>query len=249
MTPYDASDRARSLALGTAAAALVLVPTLGPLLVSEGEGTERYDTVITPPDYAFAIWAPIFAGCAANAAQHAAPRQAVSTTNRRSGWPLAGAYALNALWSVAAQSDRFRLTPAILPAAAGCAALAYRRLQDDAPTGAARLAPASTGLLLGWTALASTVNLAAGAALAGASPTGRGTIALSTAGVLGVAATVAATVARSRQGFLPLAGAATWGLATTALTPGRPRAVRLGTALGAALVAGVAAFRAAGVTK
>jgi hypothetical protein len=245
MTTYTAADRHRSIALAAATAALVGVPIMGPLLASDGERVERYDTVITPPNYAFAIWGPIFAGCAANAVQHATPRLAVASANRRSGWPLALAYSLSALWSVAAQADQFRLTPAILPAAAGCAALAYRRLQEVESPRATRLAPLSTGLLLGWLALAATVNLAAGALLAGAPKEGRATVAAATVATIGVAGAIAATVVRSRRGFVPLSGAAIWGLATAALTPGRPRAVRISTACGAALVASATALKIA----
>ncbi|MCY1158637.1 MAG: hypothetical protein MOP51_1661, partial [Citricoccus sp.] len=67
----SAADRVRSLAVAASAAALVLVPTLGPLLAGTEEGAAEYDTEITPPDYAFAIWAPIFLGTTANAVQHA----------------------------------------------------------------------------------------------------------------------------------------------------------------------------------
>ncbi|MGK5685336.1 hypothetical protein [Actinoplanes sp. URMC 104] len=60
-----AKDLIRSLALASSCTAFVAVPTLGAVL-GEGEQTERYDTVITPPDYAFAVWGPIFAGCVAS---------------------------------------------------------------------------------------------------------------------------------------------------------------------------------------
>jgi hypothetical protein len=94
----------------------VAVPTLGALL-GEGEQTRRYDTVITPPDYAFAVWGPIFAGCVASTVGQCLPSGRSRPASRRAGWPLAGAYALNAAWSLAAQRDRFAVTPILLPLA------------------------------------------------------------------------------------------------------------------------------------
>ncbi|MDG4833660.1 hypothetical protein O7627_30765 [Solwaraspora sp. WMMD1047] len=117
------------------------MPTLGPLLAGTEEGAEAYDTEITPPDYAFAIWGPIFAASAANAIQQAIPANRVAATNRRSGWWLAGAYSANAAWSLAAQSGRFRWTPYLLPVATGLAAQAYRRQQAEQPADAQRITP------------------------------------------------------------------------------------------------------------
>jgi hypothetical protein len=243
-TSTRTGDVVRGAALGAAAAAQVLVPLVGPRLAGTREGAERYDTVITPPGYAFAIWGPIFAGCVANAVQHALPDRRAAAANRASGWPLAGAYALNAAWSVAAQADRFGLTPALLPGAAGLAATAYRRLQRTPARGLAAVAPASTGLLLGWTGLAATVNLFADARRRGADPGSPATVAAAAAGVALVATGAAAAVSRSRQGFLPLAAAVAWGLGTTAATPHRPRVVRLVAGLGASAAVAAAAGRA-----
>jgi hypothetical protein len=99
-------DRTRTAALGAAAAALVLTPTLGPVVAGTREGAQEYDTEITPPDYAFAIWAPIFAGGVATAIQHGLPGHRAAPANRRSGWWLAAAYATNAAWSLPAAGRR-----------------------------------------------------------------------------------------------------------------------------------------------
>ena len=238
------ADRARSIALGATAAAQALVPTLGPLLAGTGEDLERYDTVITPPNYAFAIWGPIFAGSVANAVQHGLPQHTAAATNRTSGWPLAGAYALNVAWSLAVQTDRFALTPFILPATVACAATAHRRLQREQPTGAERLAATSTGLLLGWTSLAATVNVVAGTQLRGVDPRAPTTVRLSTLGAVGVAGAIATRILHSERGFVPLAAATAWGLATTALNPVRPPLARAGAAAGAIAVTAAAAVQA-----
>lgn len=238
------ADRVRSLAVTASAAALVLVPTLGPLLAGTEEGAAEYDTEITPPDYAFAIWAPIFVGTTANAVQHAThPTAAV---NRRTGWWLAGAYGANACWSLAAQSGRFRYTPYILPVATALAAVAYRSTQDaqDAPQGTAeRLAAHSTGLLLGWTGLASVINVFAvqrDGRYASTQRAGRSAARLAVAGAAGA---LSAAVAASRHGYPSLAAAGIWGLATSAANPARTVATRRTSAAGAALITGTTVMK------
>ncbi|MEU8386089.1 hypothetical protein [Streptosporangium sp. NPDC048865] len=231
----------RAVAVGATAAGMILVPTLGPLLLGTREGAEEFDTEITPPRYAFAIWAPIFAATAANAVQHAAnPAAAV---NRRTGWWLAGAYTANACWSIAAQSGRFRLTPFVLPVAAGLAATAHRRAQRDRPRGTERLAARSTGLLLGWTGVASVVNAFAvqrRGRLAPTTRTGRNAARLA---VAGASAALSATIATSRHGYVPIALACVWALGTGAANPERTPLTRQVDAAAAALVAGATAAR------
>ncbi|OLT54533.1 hypothetical protein [Cellulosimicrobium sp. CUA-896] len=239
-------DLIRSVALGSACTAFVTVPTLGPL-VGGGEQTARYDTVITPPDYAFVIWAPIFAGCAAATVAQVRPAGRTAASSRRTGWLLAGAFATNTAWSVAAQTDRFALTPALLPVATAFAAGAHSRLQGVPPTEpATRVTAAATGLLLGWTAVASAVNVAAGALLLGARKTSSRTVTASTVGLLGVSAALAGAVARTRTGALPLAAGPVWALATTAATRDRPGPVRAAAAVGALAIAAAARRSARG---
>lgn len=236
-----AADRARTVAVGAAATAMILVPTLGPVFAGTREGAEEFDTEITPPDYAFAIWAPIFAGIAANTVQHAAhPTAAV---NRHTGWWLAGAYTANACWSIAAQSDRFRHTPFILAVAASLAATAHRKAQHDQPRGAERLATHSTGLLLGWTSLASVVNAFAVQrhdTFAPTTRTGRNTARLA---VAGGAVVLSSIVAASRHGYTSIALAGTWALATSAANPQRTSRTRQVSAAAAALLVATTAIR------
>lgn len=237
------TDLVRTGALGTACAGFVTIPNLGALL-GKGEQVKRYDTVLTPPDYAFAVWAPIFAGCVANIVGQCRPSGRSLSLSRRTGWPLAGAYATNALWSLAAQTDRFALTPVLLPIATSCVAIAYVRLQPATDvTGWSRVIPISTGLLLGWTALASTVNLAAGALLLGVRKSSPRTVATSTVGLLAISAAGAGTVAASRHGSTPLAITLSWGLGTIAATSGKPLAVRVAAAAGGVAVAAAATRR------
>jgi hypothetical protein len=154
---------------------------------------------------------------------------------------LAGAYAVNAAWSLAAQSGRFAWTPALLPVATACAAIAHARLQRiDTQTRWADVTSSSTGLLLGWTALASAVNVAAGAVLAGAGRSSPRTVVGSVVGLLAASGAVAGAVVRSDRGRFPLAAAAGRGLVTIATTSRRPLGVRIAAALGAAGVTAAA---------
>jgi hypothetical protein len=142
---------------------------------------------------------------------------------------------VNAVWSLAAQTGRFAWTPALLPVATACAATAYGRLQrTGTPSPLAGITSSSTGLLLGWTALASVVNLAAGAVLAGAGRSSPRTVVGSVLGLLGASGAVAGAVARSDRGTFPVAVASGWGLVTLAATSRRPLGVRVAAALGAA---------------
>ncbi|MEU8387517.1 hypothetical protein [Micromonospora sp. NPDC048842] len=225
-------DTERSVALAATCAAFVAVPTLG-AVIGQGERTDRYDTAITPPPYAFVIWAPIFGSCVASTMGQCLPAGRTNSLSRRTGWPLAGAYAVNAAWSLAAQTDRFALTPYLLPVAAGLAATAHVQLQQ-APraTGLNAVTPVSTGLLLGWTVLASAVNVVA----ARADRKTPKVVGPATAGLLVVSAAVATSVVRARRGGLPLALASVWGLGTLAGMRTRPRVVRLAAAVGAAAI-------------
>lgn len=222
--PTTPADRARRLVLAASAAALILAPTLG-----SDEGFEDFDTEITPPDYAFAIWGPIFAGVAVNALQQAAnPTAAV---NRRTGWWLSASYSTNVLWSVAAQSHRYRYTPFLLPVAAGLAGTAYARTQTESGSGTAAY---STGLLFGWTSVAAIVNAFALRPRSGtAAPLA----------VVGGAAALSAVIAASRHSYTSIALAGGWALATSAANPSRRTRTRLLSAAGAALIVTATANR------
>jgi hypothetical protein len=127
--------------------------------------------------------------------------------------------------SVPAQSDRFGYTPVLLPAAGALTGVAYRRIQS-VPSDKESIASASTGLLLGWTGLAATVNLSASTQLLGADATSKPSVVASTLAVVGAAGTLAAVIGRSRRGYVPLAAASAWGLLTTAADARRTATAR-----------------------
>ncbi|MEV4347386.1 hypothetical protein AB0J83_23265 [Actinoplanes sp. NPDC049596] len=113
------------------------------------------------------------------------------------------------------------MTPYLLPAAAALAATAHVRLQA-APPPASRLTalvPVSTGLLPGWTTLASVINVVA-ARSDRDSP--RATAVLPLA-----AAALAWAALRSPRGGRAVALASGWGLTTLAATRRRAVVTRL----------------------
>jgi hypothetical protein len=103
----------------------------------------------------------------------------------------------------------------------------------------------STGLLFGWTALASAVNLAAGAVLLGAEKTAPSTVVASTCGLATASGAIAGAAAASRHGSVSLSAAAAWGLFTTAFTSGKPRAVRMAASAGGLAITAACAWRTA----
>lgn len=233
----------RAGAVVAAAAAQALIPSVVPLTGVDREEQRRGDTPITPPPYAFSIWGPIFAASIANAVQQALPAHRAEPVNEVGGWPLAGAHALNAAWALAAQPGRFATTPFVLAGAVACAATAYRQQQREEAPGIAQLAPASTGLLLGWISLASVVNTASVVQELGAEPDAPLVTAIWTAAAVALAGVAGATILRSRHGYLPLATSVGWGLGTTAMTSERPRLARAGALAGTVIVAAASVAR------
>lgn len=233
------TDRIRSVCLGVSAGAVILVPTIGPLIAGTEEGAEEYDTDITPPDYAFTIWGPIFALTAANAVQHALNPSA--SINQRSGWWLSGAYTANTAWSIAAQSGRFRYTPFILPLAAALAGIAYSRTQGPSPRGGERLVSHSSGLLFGWISVASLVNIFAVQKGGTFAPTSRPGRTAARVGIACAAPALSAIIARSRHGYGSVSAAGIWALGTNAANSQRTFRTRQISAAGAVLIAATTA--------
>jgi hypothetical protein len=84
------------------------------------------------------------------------------------------------------------------------------------------------------------VSVVDGGRLAPTTPAGRGA---ATAAVPGAATGLAAVVAGSRRGYLPIAAASGWALTTSALNTRRSRPTRAANALGAALIAAATVAR------
>lgn len=242
--PATGTDRLRAGALLAATAAQVLVPIVGPLLGQSeiAEVSKRTKSIVTPPDWAFGVWGPIFAGSAATAVVQYLPAQRTTPAARRAGWWLAAAATGNAVWELVAQSGRYRATPPILWGIVAAAGVAHAALQQVEPTAAARLATGSNGMLLGWTGLAASINTADVLLdVLDIDPETRGGQVLSLGLVGGAAAAVTAVVAASRRGAAAVASTPSWGLSTLAATTPRPSVRATGWAAVSAVAGGLLA--------
>lgn len=242
-----AADRWRTGALLVANVAQVAAPFVGTRLGGRdiAEISDESPTLITPPGYAFAVRGPIYAATTAASVLAARGGAPATADQRRHAWWAVGAYGTLTTWACLAQSDRWPATPPVLALASALTGVAHARLQGPVDGAAGRTASTSTAMLLGWASVATLVDAASTATRAGVDLRAPSTLAVS-AGGLGVGAGVlAAAVARSRRGALPLAATSGWALLTIATSP-RPVPVRVVAGIGlAAIGAGLAFQRAA----
>jgi MFS family permease len=238
------ADSVRATAVLVAAVAQVVGSPLGTAISgrSVGDVSDETRSLITPAGWAFTIWALIFAGSLAWAVYQALPAQRRLDVNRRTGWPLAAAFAGNAAWEVLFPLVGVSqpVVPVVLILAiVAAAATAFARLQDIAVHGAARVLPgAVTGLLLGWVTVAAVVNVASAGVALGAEPEGTAANAWAVAALAAAAAVTVALTLAARAGAGPIVLAVVWGTcAIAAAADERPVVV-------AALAAAVAAASA-----
>ncbi len=92
---------------------------------------------VLPANYAFGVWAPIYAGSLVYAADALRPSRRGTPLLRRTGWPAAAAYALAGTW-VRLQRPPVLQLPAVA-ATMAAAATAYGRAlpRDDAEASSA----------------------------------------------------------------------------------------------------------------
>lgn len=231
------ADRWRTGALLSANVAQIAAPALlarlGGREIAELSGENP--SVITPPGYAFAVWGPIY--LATTTASVMSVRAAATDEQRRHGWWLVGAYGALVAWAQVTQNGRYAAGPPVLALAASLTGTAHAQLQQPAESPAGRASSISTGMLLGWSGVATLVNASSAATSLGVDPDApavvRGSAGLLAAGA--IAATAA--VASSRRGALPLASTIGWALVTIAASP-RPALVRGVSASGLVAVVG-----------
>lgn len=145
-----------------AALAQVVLPTVaGPRFGPD----EQPPQVIQPAPYTFAVWLPIFVTSAASAGLQARPGVRENEVVRRTGWPLAAAFAATGVWAPLVRTGRYWSAQTALAAIAGFAEIARRRL---AVAPVAEIDPAlratttlAAGMLSAWGLSATGVNLAA----------------------------------------------------------------------------------------
>lgn len=100
--PGDARDGARVVANLLLALAQPFAPIVSELLggATTGAQSDRWTSLFTPPDFAFAIWGLIFLGMIVFGIHQALPANRADSRLRRVGWGTAAAMALNIVWMV-----------------------------------------------------------------------------------------------------------------------------------------------------
>lgn len=246
----DRRDAPRVAAVLVAAVAQVVGSPLGSAVAdrSVGDVSDQTGSLITPAGYAFSIWGVIFAGALAWAVYQALPAQRGRALHRRTGWPLALAFAGNAVWEVLfplVGLDQPLLPVAVIAGIVAAAAVAWARLQDLAPDGLGRLLPSAVAaLLLGWVTIAAAVNAGQAGVALGAAPTGTAAEWWAVVVLAAVGLVAAALVLRARVAAGPFALAAVWGLVAVAVEV-QPPAVLAAALAAAAVVTAALAVRAA----
>ena len=234
-------DTSRSAAVLVAAVAQIVGSPLGSALAgrSVGDVSDGARSLVTPAGWAFSIWGLVFAASLAWAVYQALPGQRDREVHRRAGWPLAAAFAGNAVWEVvyplgrggqyAAQVLIFGITAA--------AAVAYSRVQALPADGPARLLPrATTGLLLGWVTVAPVANVGSTGVALGVSPATTAAQVWAVVALVLVAGIAAAVVLGSSVAAGPFAAAVVWGVLAIAAAGG-PRPVGVAAVCAAVVVA------------
>ncbi|WP_040337675.1 hypothetical protein [Candidatus Blastococcus massiliensis] len=219
----DRRDGIRAAAVVVAAVAQVVGSPLGSAVSdrSVGDVSDETGSLITPAGYAFSIWGVIFAGALAWAVHQALPSQRGRELHRRTGWPLALAFAGNAVWEIL--FPLIGISQPLLPVVVifgivAATAVAWARLQDLSPDGLGRLLPAAlAGLLLGWVTIAATVNTGQAGVALGAEPTGTAAEWWAVAALVAVGLIASGLVLAARVAAGPFALAAVWGLVAVAV--------------------------------
>ncbi|MEO3932283.1 hypothetical protein WMO79_05650 [Micrococcaceae bacterium Sec7.4] len=207
-------------------------------------------SLVVPANYAFSIWAPIYAGLFSHAVYQALPAQRRDPVLRRTGWATACAVGLSGFWVWTQDVPALELT--LIAATTAAALTAYLRAAPaQAEAGSARdrwLVQIPLGLFGGWITVATVAGggealLAAGISAPGAE--------VWSAAALVAAGGGAAALAWRRPVSFAYAAAVAWGLAGVAVRvfPQHPvpgaAALLAGAAVAAAGVAGVRRRRAA----
>jgi hypothetical protein len=241
-------DTPRVVAVVVAAVAQVVGSPLGSALSgrSVGDVSDGDRSLVTPAGWAFSIWSLIFAGALAWAVYQALPGQRDREVHRRTGWPLAAAFAGNTVWEVVYPlGDGWRYVAQVLIfGITAAAAVAYARLQTLPVDGVARVLPrATTGLLLGWVTVAPVANVGNTGVALGISPATTSAQVWAVVALVAVAAIGAAVVLGSVAAAGPFAAAVVWGLLAIAAAGG-PRPVSAAAVAAAAVVAAALVARA-----
>ena len=209
-------------------------------------------SLVVPANYAFSIWAPIYAGLFSHAVYQALPAQRRDPVLRRTGWATACAVGLSGFWVWTQDIPALELT--LIAATTAAAVTGYLRAAPRPSEAASArhrwLVRTPLGLFSGWITVATVAGGGEALLTAGLSAPWPGAEAWSTAALV-TAGGAAATLAWRRPVSLAYAAAVTWGLAGVAVRvlPQHPvpgaAALLAGAAVAVAGVAGVRRRRAA----
>lgn len=216
----------------------------GIALATRGDygSADETPSLVIPANYAFGIWAPIYAGAVAYAGYQALPSQRDDPVLRRAGWASAVGYLSSGLWALVLPQKRFWATEALLATTMASAAVAYARTVDGEATTAQRwLVRAPLGAYAGWITLATAASTTEALLLEGVGGLGLGEVPWAVL-VLAAAGAVAAAVTQRVPASPAYPAAVVWGLVGTAVQQ-LPRS-RLVGATAAAVAAGVGAVAA-----
>lgn len=212
-------------------------------------------SLVVPANYAFGIWAPIYAGLFSHAVYQALPARRRDPVLRRTGWATACGVGLSGFWVWAQDIPGLELS--LIAVTVSAAVTGYIRAApvEKNEVAAARdrwLVRAPLGLFSGWITVATVAG--GGEALLDAGISAPAAEAWSTAALL-AAGGVGAAVAWLRPVSLAYATAVIWGLAGVAvrILPQHPvpgaAAVLAGAAVAAAGVAGARRRRPARIER
>jgi len=235
------SDRVRQAAVVAATTVGIAVGLAGDYGSANASGS-----TIIPANYAFGIWAPIYAGSLAYAFHQARPGRRTDPLLRRIGWPSAIAYLTVGLW---VHADSLWVYEGLIATSLAAAAVAYGRLGARTPSTDASetwLVRVPLGLFTGWVTLAAAAGTTEGLLERGVRELGLGAepwgvLVLLAAGAVATAVTVRIPATSAYP------AAVTWGLVASAIQH-LPTTPATGATAGAmaALVAATGAWRARG---
>ncbi len=185
---------------------------------SVGVVANAYDTPLLAAGWAFAIWAPIYAGFLAYAVYQLLPGQRSREVHRRTGWWMAASAVLNPLWILSFSGRLILLAELLIVALLVTLAVVFGRLSHE-PAADVRervLFRGPVALYTGWVSVATVLGTAATGVWAGL-PGGNALAVIAAVVVLLAAAAIVAWVVLSGTAVVGYAAATVWALAGIAL--------------------------------
>jgi translocator protein len=227
-------DLARSAVVALLAVVQVVVSGLGGSgAVGESVGVvaRDYATPLLAAGWAFAIWAPIYAGFLAYAVYQLLPSQRSREIHRRTGWWMAASAVFNPLWILSFSGRLIPIAETLIVALLVTLAVVFGRLSRE-PAADVRervLFRGPVALYTGWVSLATVLGTAATGVWAGL-PGSNALAVIAAVVVLLAAAAIVAWVVLSGTAVVAYAAATVWALAGIALNDPPPAVVVTGAA-------------------